>query len=177
MSRVGKNPVVVPSGVNVEIAGQEVRVKGRNGELNATLVPEVTAALEDDKIWVRPCDDSKRARQMWGLSRSLVSNMVTGVYEGFSVKLEIVGIGFRAGVAGNTLTLEVGYSHPIKYPIPEGIDIKCERPTAITVSGADRQRVGQVAAEIRAFRKPEPYKGKGIRYENEYVRRKEGKKK
>ncbi len=177
MSRVGKLPILVPSGVDVQIAGQEVTVKGRGGELSITLVPEVVAALEDDKISIRPRDETKRARQMWGLSRSLVDNMVSGVSEGFLVRLEIVGVGYRARTDGKTLTLDLGFSHRIEYPIPEGIEITCEKPTSIVVKGADRQQVGQVAAEIRSFRKPEPYKGKGIRYETEYVRRKEGKKK
>ncbi len=177
MSRVGKLPIAVPSGVDVQIAGQEVKVKGRGGELSITLVPEVVAALEDDKISIRPRDETKRARQMWGLSRSLVDNMVSGVSEGFLVRLEIIGVGYRARIDGKTLTLDLGFSHRIEYPIPEGIEITCEKPTSIAVKGADRQQVGQIAAEIRSFRKPEPYKGKGIRYETEYVRRKEGKKK
>ena len=177
MSRVGKNPVAVPSGVNVAIAGQQVTAKGKEGELSLTLVAEVMANLEGDQIWVKPRDESMRARAMWGLSRSLVDNLVTGVATGFTVNLEIVGVGYRAAVQGKDLVLQLGYSHEVRYPIPQGIAIACERPTAIAVSGADKQRVGQVAAEIRAFRKPEPYKGKGIRYVDEYVQRKEGKKK
>ena len=177
MSRIGKHPVQVPDGVSVDISGQRVTVKGTLGELNVTLVNEVLAELDGDKIWVKPRDESKRARTMWGTSRSLVSNLVTGVSEGFTVNLEINGVGYRAAVRGKTLNLQLGFSHDIEYPFPDDIMIKCERPTLISVSGADRQKVGQVAAEIRAFRKPEPYKGKGIRYENEYVRRKEGKKK
>ena len=177
MSRVGKHPVVVPSGVDVAIAGQVVTVKGKLGELNATLPPEVEIVAENGTVRVNPRDDSTRARAMWGTSRSMVANMVTGVSEGFKVDLEISGVGFRAAISGRVLTLQLGFSHTIEYRIPEGIDVACERPTRIAVSGADRQRVGQVAAEIRAFRKPEPYKGKGIRYANERVRRKEGKKK
>ncbi len=177
MSRVGINPVAVPSGVEVRIAGADVTVKGKLGQLQATLAPEVTATLEDGRVSVRPIDQTKRARQMWGLSRTIIDNMVTGVHEGFSKRLEIQGVGYRAAVQGKMLKLDLGYSRPVEYPIPAGIDITCERPTAIAVSGADRQVVGQVAAEIRALRKPEPYKGKGIRYEGEYVRRKEGKKK
>ncbi len=177
MSRVGINPVAVPSGVEVRIAGADVTVKGKLGQLQATLAPEVTATLEDGRVSVRPIDQTKRARQMWGLSRTIIDNMVTGVHEGFSKRLEIQGVGYRAAVQGKMLKLDLGYSRPVEYPIPAGIDITCERPTAIAVSGADRQVVGQVSAEIRALRKPEPYKGKGIRYEGEYVRRKEGKKK
>lgn len=177
MSRIGKHPVQVPDGVSVEISGQQVTAKGKLGELDVTLVNEVAAELDGDKIWVKPRDETKRARTMWGMSRSLVSNLVTGVSEGFTVNLEISGVGYRAAVRGKALNLQLGFSHDIDYPIPEDITIRCARPTLISVSGADRQKVGQVAAEIRAFRKPEPYKGKGIRYENEYVRRKEGKKK
>ncbi len=177
MSRVGKAPIPVPPGVNVEINGRDVTVKGAKGVLSMTLVPEVNAALDDGKIVISLVDQSKRARQMWGLSRSLVNNMITGVSEGFTIDLEIIGVGYRASASGRKLNLEVGYSHSIHYEVPEGIEIKCARPTRVSVSGADRQKVGQVAAEIRAFRKPEPYKGKGIRYVNEYVRRKEGKKK
>lgn len=177
MSRVGKHPVQVPDGVSVDISGQRVTAKGKLGELNLTLVNEVLAELDGDKIWVKPRDESKRARAMWGMSRSLVSNLVSGVSEGFTVNLEISGVGYRAAVRGKTLNLQLGFSHDIEYPFPDDIMITCERPTSISVSGADRQKVGQVAAEIRAFRAPEPYKGKGIRYEDEYVRRKEGKKK
>ncbi len=177
MSRIGKHPVAVPGGVDVAVAGQAVTVKGKRGELSVTLPPEVEIVVEDGAIRVKPRDDSARARAMWGTSRSLVNNMVTGVSEGFKVDLEINGVGYRASTDGKVLTLRLGFSHDIEFPIPEGIDITCERPTRIAVAGADRQRVGQVAADIRAFRKPEPYKGKGIRYENEWVRRKEGKKK
>ncbi|MCZ6447247.1 MAG: 50S ribosomal protein L6 [Alphaproteobacteria bacterium] len=177
MSRVGKHPVPIPDGVTVNIAGQEVSAKGKLGELKVVLVDEVEVALADDAITVLPRDDSRRAQIMWGMSRTLVSNVVTGVANGFTKKLEIQGVGYRAQLDGKTLVLQLGYSHDIKFPIPEGITIKCERPTAIEISGADRQRVGQAAAEIRAFRPPEPFKGKGVRYEGEYVRRKEGKKK
>ncbi len=177
MSRIGKTPVPVPDGVDVQIAGQDVTAKGKLGELSVSLAPEIQVAMEDDGVVVRPVDDSKRARQMWGMSRSLVSNLVTGVSEGFSVDLELQGVGYRAAVAGKSLNLDLGFSHQVKYPIPEGINVACEKPTAIRIQGADRQQVGQVASEIRAFRKPEPYKGRGIRYQGEYVRRKEGKKK
>ena len=177
MSRIGKHPVPVPEGVTVSVTGQEVSAKGKLGELKVVLVDEVEAVLADGAITVLPRDGGRRARIMWGTSRTLVANVVTGVAEGFTKKLEIQGVGYRAIVEGNTLVLQLGYSHDIKFPIPEGITIKCERPTAIEISGADRQRVGQAAAEIRAFRPPEPFKGKGVRYEGEYVRRKEGKKK
>lgn len=177
MSRIGKLPVKVPAGVSVEIAGRTLTVKGQKGTLAATLAPEVAVAQSDGKISISPRGESKRARQMWGLARSLVNNMVRGVSQGFSVALEIVGVGYRAQVSGKKLVLDLGYSHAIDYPIPEGITVKCEKPTQIVVSGADRQKVGQVAAEIRRLRPPEPYKGKGVKYENEYVRRKEGKKK
>ena len=177
MSRVGKHPVVIPSGVDVALIGQEIKVKGKLGELSAMLTKDVIVGVGDGQVSVKPVDQGKRARSMWGTSRSLIDNMVTGVSEGFKVELEIQGVGYRAAVAGQTLTLQLGYSHDIEYPMPEGIKIECEKPTQIVVSGIDRQRVGQVAAEIRNFRKPEPYKGKGIRYAGEWVRRKEGKKK
>ena len=133
--------------------------------------------MEDKKIAVRPTDDSKRARAMWGLQRSLLNNLVTGVSEGFTVGLEITGVGYRAAVEGRTLALQLGYSHDVRYPIPDGVEMKCERPTHISITGANKQQLGQIAAEIRAFRPPEPYKGKGIRYEGEHILRKEGKKK
>jgi large subunit ribosomal protein L6 len=177
MSRVGKHPVAIPDGVDVQIAGQIISAKGKLGKLELPINDRVEVKIEDKEVWVRPADDSKRARQMWGTMRSLVHNIVTGVSQGFTVNLEIAGVGYRAAVEGKTLNLQLGYSHDIKYPIPAGVEIKCERPTAITISGADRQQVGQVAAEIRAYRKPEPYKGKGIRYAGETILRKEGKKK
>ncbi len=161
----------------MEFAGREVTAKGPKGELSMTLVEEVLASLEDDVIVVKPRDNSKRSRTMWGMQRTLMDNLVRGVSEGFLVELEIIGVGYRAAVEGRKLNLQMGYSHEINYSIPESIEIKCERPTAVAVSGPDRQQVGQVAAEIRSFRKPEPYKGKGIRYVGEYVFRKEGKKK
>ena len=177
MSRLGKNPIPVPNGVTVNVSGQELSAKGKLGELKIVLVDEVLAEMNGDEIKVQPRDDSTRARTMWGMSRTLVSNVVLGVSEGFSKNLEIEGVGYRAQVQGKKLILQLGYSHDVEYPIPEGIQIKCERPTAITISGADRQKVGQIAAEIRGFRPPEPYKGKGVRYEGEYIFRKEGKKK
>ncbi len=177
MSRIGQKPVMLPSGVSAELDGRELTVKGKNGELHMTLVSEVVATYEDDKIVIAPRDDSDRARAMWGTQRSLVNNMVTGVDRGFTVNLEIRGVGYRASIEQKTLRLQLGYSHDIEYPIPDDIAITCERPTLIAVFGSDRQRVGQVAGEIRAFRKPEPYKGKGIRYVGEVVHMKEGKKK
>ncbi len=177
MSRIGKNPVSVPSGVTVNVSGQQVTAKGKLGELSVVLVDEVLAELENDKLVVKPRDKSQRARTMWGMSRSLVSNLVVGVSEGFTRKLEIEGVGYRAAVQGKDLVLQLGFSHEVRYPIPAGITVACERPTAISISGADVCVVGQMAAEIRAYRPPEPYKGKGVRYEGEYVRRKEGKKK
>jgi len=177
MSRVGKHPVQVPSGVSVEIVNRILKAKGKLGELSLRLSEEVEAKLEDGKVVVAPRSDSKRARTLWGTTRALVNNMVAGVSTGFSKTLEINGVGYRAQVQGKNLQLQLGFSHDVVYPIPEGVTIKCDKPTQITVSGADRQRVGQVAAEIRAFRKPEPYKGKGIKFDKERILRKEGKKK
>ena len=177
MSRVGKNPVAIPAGVNVEVAGGKMSAKGKLGVLSMGLSREVEVKVENGQVLVKPVGSSKRARTMWGTTRNLVRNMVNGVATGFSKNLEINGVGFRAAVQGKELVLQLGYSHEIKYAIPEGITIKAEKPTALTISGADRQKVGQVAAEIRSFRGPEPYKGKGIKYETETILRKEGKKK
>lgn len=177
MSRVGKHPVSLPQGVTCHLNGNEILIKGKNGELSALTSKEVVVTQDENGILVRPADESKQARMLWGTWKNRIKNMVQGVSEGFTVKLEINGVGYRAAVEGNSLKLQLGYSHDVMYPIPSGIHIKCEKPTAIAVSGADRQRVGQVAAEIRAYRKPEPYKGKGVKYENEYIVRKEGKKK
>jgi large subunit ribosomal protein L6 len=177
MSRVGKNPVIIPQGVTCHIDGQDIKVKGKNGELTAQMSKEVIVTCENDAILVRPRDDSKQARMLWGTWKNRIKNMVEGVHDGFTIRLDINGVGYRAAVEGSALKLQLGYSHDIFYPIPQGIQIKCEKPTAIAVSGADRQRVGQVAAEIRSYRKPEPYKGKGVKYENEHIVRKEGKKK
>jgi large subunit ribosomal protein L6 len=177
MSRVGKYPVTVPSGVTVEIANRILKAKGKLGELSLRLSDEVDAKLEGGKVVVTPRSETKRARTLWGTTRAHVNNMVGGVSKGFSKTLEINGVGYRALVQGKNLQLQLGFSHDVIYPIPAGVTIKCEKPTQITISGADRQRVGQVAAEIRAFRKPEPYKGKGIKYDNERILRKEGKKK
>ncbi|NJM33339.1 MAG: 50S ribosomal protein L6 [Rhodomicrobium sp.] len=177
MSRIGKKPVPVPKGVTAKVEGQTVSVKGPKGELSLTLIDDVTVKLGDDGIEVAPRDDSKRARSMWGMSRSLVDNLVRGVTTGFSKTLEINGVGYRAALKGKELQLQLGYSHDVLYPVPEGIQIQCPKPTEIVISGIDYAKVGQVAAEIRQFRKPEPYKGKGVKYSDEYIFRKEGKKK
>jgi large subunit ribosomal protein L6 len=177
MSRIGKNPVAIPAGVAVELADQRLTATGRLGTLSLLVGNEVTATIADGTVTITPNNETKHARAMWGTVRALVNNMVTGVATGFNRNLEINGVGYRAAVQGDTLNLQLGYSHEIAYPIPKDVRITCERPTAITVSGADRQRVGQVAAEIRSFRPPEPYKGKGVKYRDETVRRKEGKKK
>ena len=177
MSRVGKYPVSIPSGVTLDVAGQVVKAKGALGTLQLVVSNEVTAKVEDGKLWVTPNSETKTARAHWGTTRALVNNMVTGVSKGFRVNLESNGVGYRAAVQGKILNLQLGYSHEVQFPIPDDVKIVCEKPTAIAVSGADRQRVGQVAAVIRSFRKPEPYKGKGIKFETETIRRKEGKKK
>ena len=177
MSRVGKSPIEIPAGVEIAIQGRTVLAKGKIGELDYQLTDVVSAKLDDGAVVIAPIDESKHARAMWGTTRSRVQNLVIGVSEGFTKQLEINGVGYRAAVHDETLTLQLGYSHDIVYPIPQGISITCAKPTAIAVSGADKQRVGQVAAEIRAFRPPEPYKGKGIKYADEVIRRKEGKKK
>jgi len=177
MSRIGSKAIQVPDGVSVDVAGQDIKVKGKKGELSLRLVDDVTVSQEGSEITVRPRNDGKRARAMWGMQRSLVQNMITGVSEGFVRELEIQGVGYRAAVQGKSLNLQLGFSHDVQFDIPEGIEIKCERPTAIQVSGIDKQKVGQVAAKIRGYRPPEPYKGKGVRYVDEYVFRKEGKKK
>lgn len=177
MSRIGKKPVPLPKGVTAQVEGQTISVKGPKGELSLTLVDDVTVTLGDDGLEVAPRDDSKRARSMWGMSRSLVDNIVTGVADGFTRTLEINGVGYRAALRGKELQLQLGYSHDVLYPIPDGIQITCPKPTEIVISGIDRARVGQVAAEIRRYRKPEPYKGKGVKYSNETIFRKEGKKK
>ncbi len=177
MSRVGKYPVTVPNGVTVAVSGAEVSVKGKLGTSVLTVSDEVETSLEGNLVWVKPRSESKKARMLWGTTRALINNMVKGVSEGFTVNLEINGVGYRAAVQGKTLQLALGFSHDVNYPIPDDLTIKCEKPTSISISGKDRQRVGQVAAEIRAFRGPEPYKGKGVKYETETIFRKEGKKK
>ena len=177
MSRVGKDPIEIPGDVQVSIEGAMVTAKGKLGELSHRVSKTVSTSLEEGKVVVRPVDDSKTARAMWGTTRSLLQSLVTGVSAGFSKQLEINGVGYRAAVQGSTLTLQLGYSHEIDYPIPEGITVTCAKPTSISISGVSKQRVGQVAAEIRSFRPPEPYKGKGIKYLDEVILRKEGKKK
>ena len=177
MSRIGKKPVVLPTGVTASVEGKTVKVKGPKGELKVTLVEEVDASVDAHGVSLTPRKDMDRAAQMWGLSRTLVNTLVQGVTNGFSQKLEIQGVGYRAAVQGKDLHLQLGFSHEVAYPIPAGITITTEKPTMLTVSGIDKQLVGQVAAEIRSYRPPEPYKGKGVRYAKEFVRRKEGKKK
>jgi len=177
MSRVGKYPVVVPAGVTVSLDEGQVSVKGKLGTLAIPVRDDVAVSIEDNKVWVKPLSDDKRARMMWGTTRALINNLVKGVSTGFTVNLDINGVGYRAAVNGKVLNLQLGYSHDINYPIPEGITIKCEKPTSISVSGSNRQQVGQIASEIRAFRGPEPYKGKGVKYAHETILRKEGKKK
>lgn len=177
MSRIGKHPVSIPKDVEVKVEGQTVKVRGKLGSLEETLPGEVVIALEDGSLAVRPRGEEKRALQMWGLSRTLVQNMVTGVSDGFTQRLEISGVGYRANVDGNILNLQLGFSHDIKFAIPPEVKIVCETPTSIVISGFEKKRVGQIAAEIRGFRPPEPYKGKGVRYGGEVILRKEGKKK
>jgi len=177
MSRIGKKAVAVPSGVTATIDGQQINVKGPKGELSAVLVDQVLASMGEDGIEVKPVDGSNEARAMWGMSRTVVENLVLGVTEGFKKDLQINGVGYRAAVQGKNLQLALGFSHDVLYEIPEGIQIACAKPTEITVSGIDKQKVGQVAAEIRKYRPPEPYKGKGVKYADEYIFRKEGKKK
>ena len=177
MSRVGKKPVPVPSGVTATVDGQLVKVKGAKGELSFLVPEEVSVALEDGAVSVNPRDDSKTARAKWGMSRAQVANLVEGVSKGFEKRLEINGVGYKAAVAGKTLKLSLGYSHDIDYAIPAGVTITTPRPTEVVVVGIDKQVVGQTAAEIRDFRGPEPYKGKGVKYAGEFIFRKEGKKK
>jgi len=177
MSRIGQVPVPIPDGVNVDIAGQQVTAKGKLGEMSAVLMPEVEVLQEEQQIVVRPRQDTLRARQMWGTARTVVNNLVIGVAEGFKKDLEINGVGYRAQVKGKNLVLQLGFSHDVEYPIPEGTKIQCADQTHISIEGANRQLVGQVAAEIRGYRPPEPYKGKGVKYADEQILRKEGKKK
>jgi len=177
MSRIGKRPVALPKGVTATVDGKTVKVKGPKGELSVKLVAEVDASIGPHGITVTPHSEMERAAAMWGLSRTLVNNLVRGVTEGFTEKLEINGVGYRAAVQGKNLNLQLGFSHDVVYPIPQGIAIVTEKPTSIAISGIDKQLVGQVAAEIRSWRPPEPYKGKGVKYAGEYILRKEGKKK
>lgn len=177
MSRIGKKPVAVPAGVTAKVDGQAVSVKGSKGELSFVVPDDVEVKLEDNAIKVDPRSETKRARAMWGMSRSMISNLVTGVSAGFSKTLEITGVGYKAAVVGKNVQLSLGFSHEVVYPIPAGVTIVTPKPTEINISGSDKRQVGQVAAEIRAYRGPEPYKGKGIKYQGEFIFRKEGKKK
>jgi large subunit ribosomal protein L6 len=177
MSRIGKYPVPIPAGVQVAVVGRRLTAKGKLGELHLDLVDDVTATVEDGRVAVAPRGNARQAQTMWGTTRALVASMVKGVSEGYTKAMEIQGTGFRAAVQGKNLVINLGFSHDVTYPVPAGITITTPRPTAIVVQGSDKRQVGQVAAEIRAYRPPEPYKGKGVRYEAEQVRRKEGKKK
>ena len=177
MSRIGKKPVSVPAGVTAAIEGKTLSVKGPKGTLSIALADEVSYAVEDGSISVQPINDTKRSRSFWGMQRTLVQNLITGVTEGYSKTLQITGVGYRANVQGKNLKLQLGYSHDVDFAIPEGITIATPDQTTVNISGIDKQQVGQVAAEIRRWRKPEPYKGKGIKYAGEYIFRKEGKKK
>jgi large subunit ribosomal protein L6 len=177
MSRIGNKSVAVPSGVTANVEGQTVKVKGPKGAVQAVLHDDVTITMDKGAITVAPRGDGKRARSMWGTSRTLVANLFTGVTKGFEERLEINGVGYRAAVQGKVLNLQLGFSHDVSYPIPEGIAIATPKPTEIVVTGIDKQKVGHVAAEIRGYRPPEPYKGKGVKYTGEYIFRKEGKKK
>lgn len=177
MSRIGKKPIAVPSGVTLTQEGQSITVKGSKGELSFVLPDAVTGKLDGEEFTVTPLEGVKNANAMWGMSRTMIANMIEGVTNGFTKELELRGVGYRAQMKGSNLSMQLGFSHDVDYTPPEGITIAAAKPTSIVVSGIDKQKVGQVAAEIRAFRKPEPYKGKGVRYVGEYVRMKEGKKK
>jgi large subunit ribosomal protein L6 len=177
MSRIGKKPVPIPTGVTANVEGQTIKMKGPKGALALVLPDDVLVKMDKGAIKVDPRSETKRARSMWGTSRTLVANLVAGVTKGFEDKLEITGVGYRASVQGKNLQIALGYSHDVIYPIPEGIAIVTPKPTEIVITGIDKQKVGQVAAEIRGFRPPEPYKGKGVKYADEYIFRKEGKKK
>ncbi|MEH0075313.1 50S ribosomal protein L6 [Pannonibacter sp. Pt2] len=177
MSRIGKKPVPVPSGVTATINGRTIEVKGPKGQLSFVLNDLVLAEMTDAGIQVDPRNDSKPARSMWGMTRTMIQNLITGVSQGFERKLEITGVGYRAQMQGRNVQLALGFSHDVVYEVPEGVEVKCPKPTEILISGIDKQVVGQVAANIREYRGPEPYKGKGIRYAGEFIVRKEGKKK
>ena len=177
MSRIGKKPVAIPSGVTATIDGGQLSVKGPKGTLSLNMRDEISYTLDDGGILVKPANDSKQARAFWGMQRTLVQNLITGVSEGFTKKLLITGVGYRATAQGKKLKLQLGYSHDVDIEVPEGIEIKTPDQTTVEISGIDKQKVGQIAAEIRRWRKPEPYKGKGIKYDGEYIFRKEGKKK
>ena len=175
MSRIGKAPIVIPPQTKVEVANSTVSVAGTKGELHLQLYPGIGIKVEEGKIWVTRPSDEKMYKALHGLSRALLANMVHGVTKGFEKRLELIGLGFRAQVQGQMLTLSLGFSHPIEYPVPPDMKIEAESPTSLIVSGIDKQRVGQVAAQIRGYRKPEPYKGKGVKYQGEHIRRKAGK--
>ena len=177
MSRIGKKPVELPAGVSASVSGQTVEVKGPKGTLSFTATDDVTISVEDNTVAIEPRGKSKRARQQWGMSRTMVQNCVTGVTDGFKKELEISGVGYRAQMQGNVLKLNLGYSHEVNFETPEGVTVTAPKPTIIIVEGTDQQLVGQVATNIREWRAPEPYKGKGIKYKDEYIFRKEGKKK
>ncbi|MBC2886844.1 50S ribosomal protein L6 [Ochrobactrum sp. CM-21-5] len=177
MSRIGKKPVPVPAGVTASVEGQTVKAKGAKGELSFVVHDEVLVKMEDGAVAVDPRDQSKEARSKWGMSRTMISNIFTGVKDGFEKKLEISGVGYRAAMQGKNLQLSLGFSHEVVYDVPTGITVSVPKPTEIVVAGIDKQQVGQVAAEIREYRSPEPYKGKGVKYANETIVRKEGKKK
>jgi large subunit ribosomal protein L6 len=177
MSRIGKKPVAIPSGITAKVEGQRVSVKGAKGELSFTVPDDVAVKFENDAILVDPRTETKEAQAMWGMARSIISNLVTGVTTGYEKRLEITGVGYKAAVAGKNLQLSLGYSHDITFPIPAGVTITTPRPVEIAIAGIDKRQVGQVAAEIRGLRPPEPYKGKGVRYAGEFIFRKEGKKK
>ena len=177
MSRIGKKPVELPSGVTASVSGQTVEIKGPKGTRSFQATDDVTITVEDNGISVMPRGSSKRARQQWGMSRTMVANLVTGVTSGFKKELEITGVGYRAQMQGNVLKLNLGLSHDVDFPVPDGVTVTAPKPTEIIIEGIDQQMVGQVAANIREWRKPEPYKGKGIRYKGEFIFRKEGKKK
>jgi large subunit ribosomal protein L6 len=177
MSRIGKKPVVLPAGVTAKLDGQSIVVKGAKGELKFTAPDVVSVKIEDGSIHVTPRGDDKHVRAMWGMARAMANNLVVGVTKGFEKKLEINGVGYKAAVAGKNLQLSLGYSHDVVYPIPAGVTIVTPKPTEIAIAGIDKRQVGQVAAEIRAFRPPEPYKGKGVKHSDEFIFRKEGKKK
>ena len=177
MSRIGKKPIEVPSGVTLTLNGQDVTVKGAKGELSFTVPDIVTVKFEDNTLSLNPVTDDKAGSAMWGMSRTMISNLIEGVQNGYKKELELRGVGYRAQMKGNTLSMQLGFSHDVEYPAPDGITIAAPKPTQIIVEGINKQQVGQVAAEIRSYRKPEPYKGKGVRYVGEFVRSKEGKKK
>jgi len=177
MSRIGKAPITIPSGVEFRFSSGLASAKGKLGALERKISPLVKVSVEDNIIKVEPAHNSKESRALWGTERANIFNLVKGVGEGFKKELEINGVGYRAQVQGQDLVLQLGFSHEVRYPVPQGITVTCEKPTHIVISGADRHKVGQVAAEIRAYRKPEPFKGKGVKYVNEYIFRKEGKKK